>query len=106
MRVILPQFYQGMIPQKWAMNDEEKLLQQRNVAYVAMTRAMHQLTIVYNGCGSTFIEEMDSSLYTARTFETAVEMELKNPTPMYTKRIMPEEADNQSTETRRKRWSF
>ena len=31
MRVILPQFYQGMIPQSWVKNDEE-MIQQRNVA--------------------------------------------------------------------------
>lgn len=105
MRVILPQFYQGMIPQKWALKDEEKMMQQRNVAYVGMTRAMHQLTIVYNGKKSTFIDEMDSSLYTARTFNEAVEEELKKPTPEYVKRELPKEAQS-SDEKRRKRWSF
>lgn len=118
MRVILPQFYQGMIPQNWAMKDEEKLMQQRNVAYVGMTRAMHQLTIVYNRCKSKFIDEMDSNLYIARTFETAVETELRETTPLYQKREVPvetkktvvseqaqtEEVENK--ESRRKRWSF
>ena len=123
MRVILPQFYQGMIPQNWAVRDEEKLMQQRNVAYVGMTRAMHQLTIVYNGYKSKFIDEMDPQLYIARTFETAVETELRAPTPLYQKRELPEEArsvvvseqpkmepikaeDTEKKETRRKRWSF
>jgi hypothetical protein len=113
MRVILPQFYQGMMPQGFALKDEEKLMQQRNVAYVGMTRAMHQLSIVYNGKKSQFVDEMDSSLYTARTFADAVEFELKKPTPKYVKRGLPE--DEQSAEqintesvqeSRRKRWSF
>ena len=119
MRVILPQFYQGMIPQSWAMKDEEMVMQQRNVAYVAMTRAMHQLTIVYNGNKSKFIDEMDSSLYVARTFDEAVEIERKKPTPKYEKRVLPEEAENTPVstvesikneelkkESRRERWSF
>lgn len=71
----MPQFYQGMIPQSWAIQDDELLVQQRNIAYVGMTRAMHQLVIVYNRKKSQFIEEMDSNLYTARTFEEAVEIE-------------------------------
>ena len=123
MRVILPQFYQGMIPQSWAMKDEEKLMQQRNVAYVGMTRAMHQLTIVFNGCKSRFIDEVDPALYIARTFETAVETELRRPTPLYQKREIPVEVQNtvvseqvktevtkieetEKKESRRKRWSF
>lgn len=113
MRVILPQFYQGMMPQKWALKDDEKLIKQRNVAYVAMTRAMHQLTIVYNGNKSKFIDEMDSSLYTSRTFDDAVEVELRKVTPKYVKRELPEEEQGTKQvkkepveESRRKRWSF
>lgn len=112
MRVILPQFYNGMVPQKWAIGDEEKLIQQRNVAYVGMTRAMHQLTIVYNGNRSQFVDEMDSSLYTARNFGEAVEVELKKPTPPYVKRKLPEEEqleeqkEEQNQEKRKSRWSF
>lgn len=113
MRVILPQFYQGMIPQNWALRDEEKLMQQRNVAYVGMTRAMHQLTIVYNGNRSKFVDEMDASLYTERTFDDAVEVELKKPTPEYVKRELPKEEQGAelgktelAQESRRKRWSF
>lgn len=101
MRVILPQFYQGMLPQSWAMKDEDILMKQRNVAYVGMTRAMHQLTIVYNGYKSKFIDEMDPNLYIARTFEEAVETELKVPTPEYQKREMPKEEGE-----RKARWSF
>lgn len=97
MRVILPQFYQGMIPQSWAMKDEEALMQQRNVAYVGMTRAMHQLAIVYNGYKSKFVDEMDSDLYTLRTFAEAVETELKQPTPQYQKRELPQEAKEETT---------
>ena len=101
MRVILPQFYQGMLPQSWAMKDEELLMKQRNVAYVGMTRAMHQLTIVYSGYKSKFIDEMDPKLYVARTFDEAVETELKAPTPEYQKREMPKEEVE-----RKPRWSF
>lgn len=101
MRVILPQFYQGMIPQKAAMRDEESLMQQRNVAYVGMTRAMHQLTIVYSGYKSRFIDEMDPKLYISRTFDEAVETELKEPTPTYQKHEMPKEEGE-----RKARWSF
>ena len=88
-----------------------------------MTRAMHQLTIVYNGYKSKFIDELDSELYIARTFETAVETELRKPTPLYQKRDMPAEAqsavvseqtktettkmeDTEKKESRKKRWSF
>jgi ATP-dependent exoDNAse (exonuclease V) beta subunit len=102
-----------MVPQSWALRDEEKLMQQRNVAYVGMTRAMHQLTIVYNGHKSKFVDEMDSSLYTARTFADAVEVELKKPTPEYVKRELPKEEQGAkpvktepAQESRRKRWSF
>lgn len=101
MRVILPQFYQGMIPQKKGMQNEESLMQQRNVAYVGMTRAMHQLTIVYSGYKSQFIDEMDPNLYVARTFDEAVETELQEPTPEYQKREIPKEEDEH-----KQRWSF
>jgi superfamily I DNA/RNA helicase len=109
MRVILPQFYQGMMPQNWALKDEEKLIQQRNVAYVGMTRAMHQLAIVYNGNKSKFVDEMDSSLYTARTFDEAVELEMKKPTPEFVRRELPKEelsGEKIVKESRRKNWSF
>ena len=115
MRVILPQFYQGMVPQSWACSDEEEMMRQRSIAYVGMTRAMHQLSIVYNGRKSQFINEMDPALYTARTFEEAVKTELKQPTPMYRKRVLPvedspvkprEQEAKQKAESRRKRWSF
>lgn len=115
MRVILPQFYQGMVPQNWARGDEEEMMRQRNIAYVGMTRAMHQLTIVYNGRKSQFVSEMDPELYTARTFEEAVETELKEPTPMYQKRKLPDEDEavakkaqeaKKKAEDRRRRWSF
>ena len=113
MRVILPQFYQGMIPQRWAIGNEEEMIRQRCIAYVGMTRAMHQLSIVYNGKKSQFVSEMDTELYVARTFEEAVETELKKPTSMYQKRALPEEDDHdrpqeetKKTESRKKRWSF
>ena len=76
-------------------------MKQRNVAYVGMTRAMHQLTIVYSGYKSKFIDEMDPKLYIARTFDEAVETELKAPTPEYQKREMPKEEGE-----RKARWSF
>lgn len=83
MRVILPQFYQGMIPQSWSLKDEESLMQQRNVAYVGMTRAMHQLVIVYNGRKSRFIDELDPNLYIARTYMESVEREKTLPGSSY-----------------------
>lgn len=92
MRVILPQFYQGMIPQKWALqakDSEEALAQQRNVAYVGMTRAMHQLLIIYNGKRSQFLDEIDKSLYDELTFEQAVDHERKVSTSKYVKREVP-----------------
>jgi len=91
MRVILPQFYQGMIPQSWAIKDEETLITQRNVAYVGMTRAMHQLVIVYNGHRSQFLDEIDSSLYDEVTYVEAVDFEKANRTPQYEKRVVPTE---------------
>lgn len=91
MRVILPQFYQGMIPQSFALKDEESLIKQRNVAYVGMTRAMHQLVIVYNGRRSQFLDEIDKKLYEELSFEQAVEYDLKKPTPEYKKREVPPE---------------
>lgn len=91
MRVILPQFYQGMVPQNWALKDEDLLAQQRNVAYVGMTRAMHQLFIIYNGRRSQFLDEIDKDLYEEVSFEQAVQYELKKPTPPYAKREVPEE---------------
>lgn len=91
MRVILPQFYQGMIPQNWAIKDEDALAQQRNVAYVGITRAMHQLLIVYNGRRSQFLDEIDKNLYDEISFEQAIEYERKNPTPQYVKREVPVE---------------
>lgn len=112
MRVILPQFYQGMIPQKWAMNDEEALMQERNTAYVAMTRAMHQLVILYNGNKSEFVKELDEDLYTARTFREAVKTSMLSPTPAYEKRTVPEEAKRtvpdqpEDKESKSKKWSF
>lgn len=113
MRVILPQFYQGMIPQKWAVGNEEEMIRQRNIAYVAMTRAMHQLSIVYNGKKSQFVSEMDPDLYIARTFSEAVETELRKPTVVYQKRIPPEDIEQDKPqveinkpESRKKRWSF
>ncbi len=108
MRVILPQFYQGMIPQSWAMNNEEAMAQQRNVAYVGMTRAMHQLMIVYNGRKSQFIEEMDASLYSAREFAEAVELSLKEPISPYKKRELPmgEQKEKTDHSERKRRWSF
>ena len=99
MRVILPQFYQGMIPQNWALKDEEILMRQRNVAYVAMTRAMHQLTIVYNGYKSRFIEEMDPACYSFYSFDEAVAVEQKKPTPPYEKRTVPSEARQETMST-------
>lgn len=99
MRVILPQFYQGMIPQNWALKDEEILMQQRNVAYVAMTRAMHQLTIVYNGYRSQFIDEMDPACYSFYSFDEAVALEQKKPTPPYKKRTIPAEARQEAMST-------
>ncbi|WP_026508371.1 3'-5' exonuclease [Butyrivibrio sp. MC2013] len=115
MRVILPQFYQGMIPQNWAIKNEEKLMQQRNVAYVGMTRAMHQLVIIYSGRRSMFIDEMDPELYVGLTYEDAVETELNKQTPMYQKRELPEEdyeeqaesdIEQSARDSRRRRWSF
>lgn len=108
MRVILPQFYQGMIPQSWALNNEEALAQQRNVAYVGMTRAMHQLVIVYNGRKSLFAEEMDPRLYSAREYEDAVELSLKEPVPPYKKRELPVEEKKEDTgrSEKKRRWSF
>lgn len=124
MRVVLPQFYQGHIPFSKEVSDDEKLMQARSVAYVGMTRAMHQLVIIYNRRKSQFIDEMDSSLYTMRTFNDAVESELKAPTPMYEKRVVPKEelADNEPsasvkkpvasvrkaepTTEKKRRWSF
>ncbi|MBQ7864188.1 MAG: UvrD-helicase domain-containing protein [Lachnospiraceae bacterium] len=99
MRVILPQFYQGMVPQSWALNDEEKLVQQRNVAYVGMTRAMHQLLIVYNGRRSQFLDEIDKNLYEEISFEQAVVYELKKPTPQYIKREVPMEQRAKQNDT-------
>lgn len=107
MRVILPQFYQGMIPQYWALKDEELLMQQRNIAYVGMTRAMHQLCIIYNEKKSQFIDEMDSELYLSRNFEDAIETELTKPTPMYQKREIPKENTVLSSRRdRKRRWSL
>ena len=109
MRVILPQFYQGMIPQLWAIKDDELLMRQRSIAYVGMTRAMHQLVIVYNGKKSQFIEEMDSNLYTARTFEEAIEMETE------IENFMPQDSSTDSENIksasfkqngRKRKWSF
>ena len=99
MRVILPQFYQGMIPQNWALKDEEILMRQRNVAYVAMTRAMHQLTIVYNGYRSQFIDEMDPECYSFYSFDEAVALEQKKPTTPYEKRTVPVEARQETMST-------
>ncbi len=114
MRVILPQFYQGMVPQNWAVGDEDEMMRQRNIAYVGITRAMHQLTIVYNGRKSQFVNEMDPRLYISRTFDEAVETELKAPTPLYQKRSLPVEERpdkrkqdvEQKTEPKKRRWSF
>lgn len=99
MRVILPQFYQGMVPQSWAIKDEDSLARQRNIAYVGMTRAMHQLLIVYNGRRSQFLNEIDKNLYEEVNFEQAVEYERRNPTPQYVKREVPVEqkADQRDT---------
>lgn len=107
MRVILPQFYQGMIPQSWALKDEELLIQQRNVAYVGMTRAMHQLVLVYNGKKSQFIEEMDSNLYTARTFEEAVKIETEK-TNFIPQGSSPNSEDTKKTNFKqnKRKWSF
>jgi len=113
MRVILPQFYQGMLPQRWAVDDEEQLIKQRNVAYVGMTRAMHQLTIVYSGSKSQFVGEMDPAVYTARTFDEAVKVESQRSTSKYVKRQIPageqsaEQPQNDThQESRRARWTF
>ena len=108
MRVILPQFYQGMIPQNWAIGNEETLMKQRNVAYVGMTRAMHQLAIVYNGRKSRFIEEMDPNLYTWREYADAVELSLQEPVIPYVKRELPKEVSQEGPVLREKkrRWSF
>lgn len=107
MRVILPQFYQGMIPQAWALRDEESLMQQRNVAYVGMTRAMHQLVIVYNGRRSIFIDEMDPNLYTERAFSESIEM-WENLSRKKSEEDMNLDEKTQKLEPteRRKRWSF
>ena len=83
-----------MIPQKWALqakDSEEALAQQRNVAYVGMTRAMHQLLIIYNGKRSQFLDEIDKSLYDELTFEQAVDHERKVSTSKYVKREVPPE---------------
>ena len=93
MRVILPKFNEGHIPNYMATKDEDIMTNQRNVAYVGMTRAMHQLVITYSKKKSRFITEMDKSLYVTRTYEDAVELDLKEPTPEYQKHIMPEEKE-------------
>ena len=90
------------------MNNEEAIAQQRNVAYVGMTRAMHQLAIVYNGRISQFVEEMDPNLYSAREFADAVEFSLKEPTAPYKKRELPMEDGKEKTDhsEKKRRWSF
>lgn len=117
MRVILPQFYEGMIPKKWAYEDEEKLIKQRNTAYVAMTRAQHQLVIVYSGPKSQFVKELDPKLYTAIEYEDAVKRDKKStvsqPEPRRIPRsILPGEekkntgSDNQEKQSRRSKYSL
>ena len=106
MRVILPQFYQGMIPQRWAVNDEEEMIKQRNVAYVGMTRAMHQLVIIYNGNKSQFVDEMDSDLYHSYTYRQAIQ-QLKKPVPQYQKRELPKEETGEPKRIDHKsKWKF
>lgn len=108
MRVILPQFYQGMIPQNWAVRNEEALMRQRNVAYVGMTRAMHQLAIIYNRRKSRFVDEMDANLYTWREYADAVELSLQEPTSLYERRELPKEARQESfgRKEKKRRWSL
>ena len=78
-----------MVPQSWAIKDEDALAQQRNVAYVGITRAMHQLLIIYNGNRSQFLDEIDKNLYNEVSFNQAVDYERQNPTPQYVKREVP-----------------
>ena len=98
-RVILPQFYQGMIPQKWALDNEEDLVKQRNTAYVAMTRAMHQLVIVYNGNESQFLKELDPALYVRKNYKEAVLEDRKITITMPSKRVIPKDVDVENPET-------
>ena len=109
-RVILPQFYEGMIPRSWAYKDEDELIRMRSTAYVAMTRAMHQLVIVYNGHKSQFIKEINPELYNFVEYSKVVaEMNKKVSLPeprKIEKKILSDAAIEKVKQNRRSKWSL
>ncbi len=68
--IIMPLFIEGNYPYAYNPKDDEAyaefIVKMRNIVYVSMTRARHNLFISYHGNkGSRFIGEMDPSLYKA-----------------------------------------
>ena len=65
--VIIPRFYEGNYPSRFYSQDDEImqafLIQARNLAYVAMTRARLYLTLIFTGRPSRFLSEMDPACY-------------------------------------------
>ena len=70
--VIIPRFYEGNYPSRFFSPDDEImqafLIQARNLAYVAMTRARLYLTLIFTGRPSRFLSEMDPACYELISF--------------------------------------
>ena len=74
--VIIPEFVEGNFPFRIREKDPEKYLDLmvkfRSLAYVAFTRAQQELIITFSGQkASSFIDEIDSSLYDFKKSEGA-----------------------------------
>lgn len=61
--VVIPNVEEGVVPPERANEQDGELEIERRLLYVAMTRARHDLYLLYSGSASRFLEEMDSRLY-------------------------------------------